>query len=209
MASAGVTLALLAWLWAAPGGGGAGTSSSHHSEASSSQPAKTAPSATKGASPSATAGSDRATSVRAGARRSGCVDAHYKTPDGPAESCVATGEVCALGSPYYVKAIDDLCGRPSTAHLTLTADTTVREGDCLALQSHGWAQATVDDRGQDHPAADCNAFIDRVLDNAGQGTTPACREIYPGTRMTFPALVATQQQSRVAKTLCVTVNMGA
>ncbi|WSL83688.1 serine/threonine protein kinase [Streptomyces sp. NBC_01724] len=154
-----------------------------------------------------------------------CLPVTYKEPQGDA-SCESKDVICAPGAPWYVSDIDTVCGGiPSrqVVHLisqpetggdpgvfyciawTGSSDGTGRNG-ALLMNAPGY-QCGADLLGADdaqavHPDGSSSVF---------QDTPQKCAPLYPGTRLTYPAMLdySSLDESLPPSYVCLTEHVGA
>lgn len=138
-------------------------------------------------------------------QNTGCIKVTYKSADGPSD-CLSKDEVCALGAPWYISKIDEICGAAPIARVYVDNTDVAPAPGCLKLESTAWVTGTASYASDSAPAAACNGFIDRTeIDNGGV-PLKSCQVMYPGTRQTFLAILSTASGSITA---CLIANHGA
>ncbi|MFE1292438.1 serine/threonine protein kinase [Streptomyces sp. NPDC058751] len=153
-----------------------------------------------------------------------CLPVTYKTPTGDAV-CESKEKVCAVGSPYYVKDIDSLCGGPPVLQRVNIISEPSTGGDpgvfyCVAWTGSGSDTSRDGVLLMNAPGYQCGADL---VDPAGAqdasgdyaivfyDTEQNCTALYPGTRLTYPAVLdyGSLDGRQPPQYVCLTEHVGA
>nr|WP_263974388.1 serine/threonine-protein kinase [Streptomyces triticiradicis] len=145
------------------------------------------------------AGRERKTPAATGSAP--CLPVTYKLPTGPA-TCESKKDICTAGSPYYIKDIDRLCGGPPTLQRVNIISEPSTDGDPSVFYCVAWtgsANSTSRDAVllMNAPGYQCGADLvspSGTRDALGNAlvfhdTEQDCTPLYPGTRLTYPAVL--------------------
>jgi hypothetical protein len=135
----------------------------------------------------------------------GCIPVSFKLP-GDQPDCQPLTQICAVGAPYYVSDLDQLCGPAPVAQVSVAGTDTVKTGACLVLTSGGWATGMASYNAAGSPASACTANIMQTSADIGGQPLKVCQESFPHTRMTFLAVLTTTAGSTTA---CMLEDVGA
>jgi len=130
-----------------------------------------------------------------------CLPVAFKTAGGPA-GCKPKAEVCAPGAPWYVTDIETVCGGPAPLQAVHVVSEPATGGDPGSSYCLAWTGSS-DGTGRDAtllmnaPGYRCGAYLVGANGQAVQAdgtavfsdTPPDCADSYPGTRMTYPAVL--------------------
>ncbi|MFD5520723.1 serine/threonine protein kinase [Streptomyces sp. NPDC127066] len=152
-----------------------------------------------------------------------CLPVTYKLPTGPA-TCESKKDVCAVGSPYYVKDINRLCGGPPTLQRVNIISEPSTGGDPGVFYCVAWTGSASDTTRDgvllmNAPGAQCGADL---VNPAGTGDAPGeyavfydteqdCTPLYPGTRQTYPAVLdySSLGEQQTPTYVCLSEHLGA
>ncbi|MFF0001717.1 serine/threonine protein kinase [Streptomyces avermitilis] len=155
-----------------------------------------------------------------------CLPVTYKMPKGPA-GCESKKDICAVGSASYVKGIDSLCGGPPALQTVNIISEPSTGGDpgvlyCVAWTGSGSGNGTSRDAVllMNAPGYQCGADLvnptgtkDVLGDYAVvfYDTEQDCTPLYPGTRLTYPAVLdySSLGDQEPPKYVCLTEHVGA
>ncbi|MGW6013080.1 hypothetical protein [Streptomyces sp. NPDC055210] len=152
-----------------------------------------------------------------------CISVTYKTPEGPA-SCEPKAEVCVAGAPWQVEDIEGLCGGPVPLQAIHVISQPATGGDPGATYCLTWTGSS-DGAGKDATllmnaagyqcGADLVGSDGQVIQADGTSvfsdTPQYCEGSYPGTRMTYPAVLDFPNEggAQAPMYVCVSENAGA
>ncbi|MEV6534928.1 serine/threonine-protein kinase [Streptomyces sp. NPDC051639] len=153
-----------------------------------------------------------------------CLPVTYKLPDGQA-GCESKKDICTAGSASYVKDIDSLCGGPPVQQTINIISEPSTGGDPGATYCLGWnGSGSGPSRDavllMNAPGYRCGADL---VDPAGTKAVPGgytlvfydteqdCTPIYPGTRLTYPAVLdySSLGDQEPRQYVCLTEHVGA
>lgn len=153
-----------------------------------------------------------------------CLPVTYKTAQGEAD-CKPKKDICTVGSPYYVKDINSLCGGPPTLQRVNIISEPSTGGDpgvlyCVAWTGSGNGTHRDGVLLMNAPGYQCGA---NLVNSAGtpdvQGdetvvfyeTEQDCTPLYPGTRLTYPAVLdySSLGDQEPPQYVCLTEHTGA
>ncbi|MGW7612178.1 serine/threonine protein kinase [Streptomyces sp. NPDC054766] len=154
-----------------------------------------------------------------------CLPVTYKLPTGPA-TCESKKNICAIGAPYYIKDINSLCGGPPALQRVNIISEPSTGGDpgvfyCVAWTRSGSGSDTSRDAVllMNAPGYQCGADLAApsgsrdALGNAivFYDTEQDCTALYPGTRLTYPAVLdySSLDDQEPPKYVCLTEHVGA
>ncbi|MFD9514432.1 serine/threonine protein kinase [Streptomyces mirabilis] len=183
------------------------------------------------ASPKAVTASRAAGATEAGQKKktpaatlsAACLLATYKLPTGPA-TCESKKDICTVRSPYYVKNINSLCGGPPALQRVNIISEPSTGGDPGVFYCVAWtgsASGTFRDAVllMNAPGYQCGADLvapSGTRDALGEAilfydTEQDCTPLYPGTRLTYPAVLdySSLGDQEPPKYVCLTEHVGA
>ncbi len=166
-------------------------------------------------------GQEKTPAVTASAQ---CLPVTYKTAEGEAD-CKSQKDICAVGSPYYVKDINSLCGGPPVLRRVNIISEPSTGGDpgvlyCVAWTGSGNGTHRDGVLLMNAPGYQCGADL---MNSAGTPdvlgdetvvfyeTEHDCTPLYPGTRLTYPAVLdySSLGDQESPQYVCLTENVGA
>ncbi|MET8289879.1 serine/threonine-protein kinase [Streptomyces sp. NPDC005132] len=166
-------------------------------------------------------GQEEAPAATASAR---CLPVNYKLPGGQA-GCASKKDICTPGSASYVKDIDSLCGGPPALQTINIISEPSTGGDPGVFYCLGWnGSASGASRDavllMNAPGYRCGADL---VDPAGSKGVPGgytlvfydteqdCTPSYPGTRLTYPAVLdySSLGDQEPRQYVCLTEHVGA
>lgn len=152
-----------------------------------------------------------------------CLPATYKLPTGPA-TCESKKDICTVRSPYYVKDINSLCGGPTALQRVNIISEPPTGGDPSVFYCVAWT-GSASDTSRDAvllmnaPGYQCGADLvdpSGTRDALGDAivfydTEQDCTPLYPGTRLTYPAVLdySSLGDQESPKYVCLTEHVGA
>ncbi|MFD8079355.1 serine/threonine-protein kinase [Streptomyces sp. NPDC059718] len=154
-----------------------------------------------------------------------CLPVTFKSPQGPA-SCESKADICTVGSPAYVKDINSLCGGPPALQKVNIISEPETGGDpgmsyCVAWTGSGDGTSRDAALLMNAPGYQCGADLvnpaDARVTKPGDysivfyDTPQDCTPQYPGTRMTYPAVLdySGLGYQRPPEYVCLTEHVGA
>ncbi|MBO7936656.1 serine/threonine protein kinase [Streptomyces sp. S9] len=240
-ATAAVTVVAVAavgtYLMAAHDGDGKPGSTRAGVSTTASAPAPGHRSAARTASPEAVTASPAADAPEAGQEAGtpagktsspDCLPVTYKLPTGPA-TCESKEDICAVRSPYYIKDIDSLCGGPPALQRVNIISEPSTGGDpgvsyCVAWTGSGSGSGSDTSRDavllMNAPGYQCGGDL---VSPAGTQEPPGeytvvffdteqdCTPLYPGTRLTYPAVLdySSLDDGQPPQYVCLSEHVGA
>ncbi|MEU4046080.1 serine/threonine-protein kinase [Streptomyces antibioticus] len=236
-ATAAVTVVAVAavgtYLMAAHDGDGKPGSTRAGASTTASAPAPGHRSAARTTSPEAVTASPAADAPEAGqeagtpagkASSPDCLPVTYKLPTGPA-TCESKEDICAVRSPYYIKDIDSLCGGPPALQRVNIISEPSTGGDpgvsyCVAWTGSGSDTSRDAVLLMNAPGYQCGGD---VVSPAGTQDPPGeytvvffdteqdCAPLYPGTRLTYPAVLdySSLDDQQPPQYVCLSEHVGA
>ncbi|MEV6651737.1 serine/threonine-protein kinase [Streptomyces sp. NPDC051219] len=178
-------------------------------------------------SPSGTTGSGPAS--KNGLPNSGtsatCLPVTYKLPQGD-PSCEPKAAICAPGAPWYVSDINSLCGGPVSMQKVHLVSQPETGGDAGVFYCIAWTGSS-DGTGRNGallmnaPGYQCGADLLGAGDakavhvdgssSVFSDTPQQCAPLYPGTRLTYPAILdySSLDDELPPMYVCLTEHVGA
>ncbi|MGJ7420052.1 serine/threonine protein kinase [Streptomyces cinereoruber] len=132
-----------------------------------------------------------------------CLPVTYKLPDGES-SCESKEDICTDGAPWYVSDINALCGERSSTrvvHLVSQPETGGDPGTAFCVAWTGEGKGTDRDGALllNAPGYQCGATLVGAVDGQAvhldgesvvfYDSPQDCTPSYPGTRLTYPAIL--------------------
>ncbi|WP_432173950.1 serine/threonine protein kinase [Streptomyces sp. Tue6028] len=152
-----------------------------------------------------------------------CLPVTYKTPTGPA-TCESKKAICTVRSPYYVKDIDSLCGGLPVLQKVSIISEPPTGGDPSVFYCVAWTGSGSDTSRDavllmNAPGYQCGADLvspSGSRDALGDAvvfydTEQDCTPLYPGTRLTYPAVLdySSLDDQQPPQYVCLTEHVGA